>query len=497
MDLGFKGLDRLYIDGDWAVPQSGDFEAVLNPATEEVIGQAPVGNQKDTDAAIGAARQAFDTGPWARMSVNDRVVILQKFHGVLQQKAKAIQHLLVVEAGSTQMLAQTIQFSTPMEHLQYAIHEAPRVAMEALTPELTPDLANPNGGMILGAGVVVREPIGVVAAITPYNFPFFMNVAKVGPALVMGNSIVLKPSPFTPFSALLLAEAAEEAGIPRGVLNIVTGGSEVGALMSNDSRVDMVTFTGSDIVGSAIMGQAANSLKRVLLELGGKSAMIVTADANLQAAAASGLGGFIIHSGQGCACLTRHIVHNSVRPAYVEMLKAMTGYVQIGDPANPATSMGPLIRETQRAKVEHYVEQAIADGATLVAGGRRPEGLGKGYFFEPTIFDNVDNGSALAREEIFGPVCAVMGYDTDEEAIALANDSHFGLAGAIYSGDAAKAYEMALQVRAGMMTINGGNGKMSSHAPYGGYKRSGIGREYGSGWLREYCEEKAISFRAG
>jgi acyl-CoA reductase-like NAD-dependent aldehyde dehydrogenase len=284
--------------------------------------------------------------------------------------------------------------------------------------------------------------------------------------------------------------------LPDGVLNIVTGGKDVGEALTTDRRIGLVTFTGSDSVGAMIMAQAAPTLKRMLLELGGKSALIVRADADLDRAAAAGLGGFTSHSGQGCALLTRHLVHNSVRAAYVEKVSAMVARIKLGDPANPATTMGPLIREVQRARVEHYVQAGIDSGARLVTGGRRPGDLKRGFFFKPTLFDDVDNRSSLAQEEVFGPIGAVIGFDSDEEAIEFANDSQFGLSGAVFSADAGRAYEIALEIRSGGVAINGGAGTMLSAAPFGGNGRSGYGRENGVEGLKEYTNSKSVSFHA-
>jgi acyl-CoA reductase-like NAD-dependent aldehyde dehydrogenase len=343
---------------------------------------------------------------------------------------------------------------------------------------------------------VVREPVGVVAAITPYNVPFFLNVAKIIPAMAVGCTVVLKPSPYTPIEALLLGEIAEEVGLPAGVLNIVTGDKDVGEVLTTDPRVDMVSFTGSDIVGEAIQRQTAGTLKRVVLELGGKSALIVRADADLEAAARDGLRGFTAHSGQGCQLLTRHVVHNAIRQAYVEKVAALAGALRIGNPADPDTQMGPLIREAARRRTEDYVSIAQSEGARLVTGGRRPAHLDKGFFHEPTLFDDVQNGSRLAQEEVFGPIGAVIGFDTDEDAIAIANHSRFGLSGSIHSADAGRAFEMARAVRTGGVSINGGAGTMLSAAPFGGIRRSGYGREFGIEGMNEFTYTKTISFRA-
>jgi aldehyde dehydrogenase (NAD+) len=271
--------------------------------------------------------------------------------------------------------------------------------------------------MILGSGTVEREAIGVVAGITGYNFPFLLNLAKVFPALLAGNTLVLKPSPFTPYSALLFGQIAEEVGLPKGVLNIITGGVDVGSLLSSDPRVDMVSFTGSEAVGVSIMSQAAPTLKRVHLELGGKSALIVRADADIQATALGAVAGLAVNAGQGCALLTRFVVHHSVREQFVQCAKAIAGQWKVGNPADPSVMMGPLIRESQRAKVEHFIASGRDAGATLVCGGGRPADLRQGFFSDITLFDDVRNDMLIAQEEIFGPVGVVIGFDSDDEAV--------------------------------------------------------------------------------
>lgn len=492
MNLPLARMDSVFVDGAWK-RASGEPEAVLNPATEAVLGMAPVGGRDDLDAALGAARAAFDTGPWARMSAADRGNILQAFHDELMGRKADVMRLIVEEAGSTQMIGEVIQFGMPMKHAQWAITEGARYRDTPLAPGT---VTEPDGSKRLVGGVIRREPVGVVAAITPYNFPFYLNIVKMFPALITGNTMVLKPSPYTPFAALILGEVAEKVGLPKGVLNIVTGGKDVGEMLTADCRVDMVTFTGSDAVGSAIMAQAAPGLKRVHLELGGKSAHIVRADADLGAAIAHGMT-FLIHCGQGCALTTRHLVHNSIREQYVAALGGALQGIKVGDPSDPSVQMGPLIRESQRARVEHYVAEGHRSGARLVAGGARPEGLDKGFFFQPTLFDEVDNKSAIAQEEIFGPVAVVIGFDSDEEAIAIANDSDFGLSGSIFSRDLGAAFEMASAIRTGVVMINGGGAVEGGPvAPFGGFKRSGIGRENGDEGLNAFTELKSIAFKS-
>ena len=481
----------LYIDGTWEpVPDSDD---VVNPATERVIATAPVGTPDAATAAVAAARTAFDHGPWPQLPARDRQAVLSRFLDAIERRREEICRLIVAEAGATVAFARSRQFAVPVKLARFMVDAATRDPVTPLPPELTPA---PGGGLVLGTGVVVREPVGVVAAITPYNVPFFLNIAKTVPAMAVGCTVVLKPSPFTPIEALLLGEIADEAGLPAGVLNVVTGGADVGAVLTADRGVDLITFTGSDRVAEAILAQAAPTLKRVLLELGGKSAMIVRRDADLDRAAADGLRGFTAHCGQGCQLPTRHLVHNSVRADYVEQVATMAKAMRIGDPADPTVDIGPLIRSTQRDRTEQYVEIALGEGADLVTGGRRPSDLPAGYFYEPTLFDGVDNGSRLAQEEVFGPVGAVIGFDTDEEAIAIANASDYGLSGGIHSADVGRAYEMALQLRTGGVAINGGAGTILSAAPFGGIRRSGSGREFGVDGLNEFTYTKSVSFRA-
>lgn len=483
--------DAIYVGGEWL--KTDRREAVINPADESLLIEAPVGSAAQVDAAIGAARAAFDQGDWATMPVAERQAVLMRFLNALDARKAAIVDMIVAEAGATRMLAEFLQYGIPMKHARRTVEIAVRPAVSSLPVELTPNM---QGMTTLGTGVVSREPIGVVAAISPYNFPFFLNIGKVIPALAVGCTVVLKPSPYTPMQALILGEIADEVGLPKGVLSIVTGDIETGKLLTTDPRVDLVHFTGSDKVGAMIQAQAAPTLKRIVMELGGKSALIVRADADIQKAAAAGIMGFTTHGGQGCALTTRHIVHNSIRPQFVAAMQAMLAHVKIGNPADPTVNYGPLIREVARQRTEDYVAIAQDEGATLVAGGKRPEGLDKGFYYEPTLFDNVKNDSRLAQEEVFGPIGAVIGFDNDDEAIAMANNSDFGLSGAVYSADAGQAYRMALKIRTGGVSINGGAGTMQSDAPFGGIKRSGYGREYGEDGLNEFTYQKVISFHA-
>jgi aldehyde dehydrogenase (NAD+) len=495
MTIPFTHIDKIYVNGTWHAPEGGT-EAVINPATEAVVANAPVASAGQVEAAIAAAREAFDNGPWPTLSMDERADYMDKMVAALQARQADIAALIVSEVGCAQGITHMMQVANPINHLISTIKYARRDEPERLPIDITPNMFAPSGPQNIGGTTVVREPFGVVSAITGYNFPFLLNLAKIGPALMAGCTMILKPSQFTPYSALLFGEICDEIGLPKGVLNVVTGGISEGQLLCTDERVDMVTFTGSESVGATIMAQAAPTLKKVHLELGGKSAMIVRHDADVPRAAAMAVGFLSVNAGQGCAIPTRLLVHNSIRPAFVATAVAIAAHIKVGDAADPSVTMGPLIRESQRAKVEHYIALGKAAGATLVCGGGRPEGLDKGFFTEMTLFDNVTNDMAIAQDEIFGPVGCIIGFDSDEEAVNIANDSRYGLNGAIETADAAAGYQMALKIRTGSVALNGGTGTMS-FAPIGGYKRSGIGREYGPHWLREYQHEKSVFYPIG
>ena len=485
--------DELFIDGRWAKPAAGGVEPVINPATEEAIGRAPVGGAEDCLRAIAAARRAFDEGPWPTLVRDDRADRLQKVLDHLMGRREEVLELIVREVGFTRREA-PFQLEMAFVHFRRFLEIARKDPMKSLPVKVFPQL---DGGKMLGGAVTVREPIGVVSAITPYNAGFLLGLVKAIPALAAGNTVVLKPSPYTPLTSLLISEAIAAADLPPGVFNLVTGGVEVGELLSGDPRIDMVTFTGSDVVGAKVMAQAAPTLKKVHLELGGKSALIIRHDADLDVAVRSGLFGFAFQSGQGCSMTTRMLVDNRIRPAFVERLVAATSQIQVGDPGESDVGMGPVIREAARARVERYVALGLEHGATLAFGGKRPAGLTRGFFHEPTIFDDVDNRSPVAQDEIFGPVAAVIGFDTDDEAVRLANDSKYGLGGSVVSRNTGVAMEMALNIRTGMVSINGGAGGFHPDMPFGGYKRSGLGREWGEEGYNEYTEMKSIGFHAG
>lgn len=490
-----KNFDCLYIGGEESRVDSREISSIINPATEEEIGTAPVGTIADAEAAIAAARKAFDEGPWPKMPWIERAAILQKLHDAIMARKEEIVNLCVAEAGSIIPVANIMQFDMAMDGFQYYINQIQRRDF-TLPSSVSVHTNWATGGDTLGSTVKIYEPLGVSVGITAYNYPFFLNLAKLGPALASGCTFILKPAPQTPLEALILGEIAAEVGLPAGVFSIVTGGVEVGEKLTTDPRVDQISFTGSDKVGAIIQAQAAPTLKRVALELGGKSAMIVCEDADLEQATFAGVVNFTNQCGQGCILQTRQLVHNSIKDKYIEMLKAIASQVKIGDPSDPETGMGPLISAAQRQRVMEYIEQGKAEGNELVYGGNIPEGMDRGFYLEPTIFDCPSNSTTIAQEEIFGPVVCVIGFDTDEEAIAIANDSQYGLSGGVFSQDPGRAYKIATQMRTGGVLINGGGGRLNPTVPFGGYKRSGIGREYGEEGLNEYLEIKIIDFRA-
>ncbi|WP_242127050.1 aldehyde dehydrogenase family protein [Sphingobium sp. Sx8-8] len=484
--------DQLFIDGRFVASSLGT-EPVLNPATGENFGVAPLGGKEEALAALAAARRAFDEGPWPQTDRNDRADAMQRLLDKVRERKEEALTLMMLEMGYTALQAGFL-FGLGETQCVKAIEIARKDPTKTLPFLVTP---RPDGTNALGGALVTRDPIGVVLAITPYNAGFLLTLLKALPAMAAGNSVIVKPSPFTPLQTMLVADMVAELDLPPGVFNVVTGGADVGAILGSDPRVDMVSFTGSDKIGSQIMIQAAPTLKKCHLELGGKSPLIIRHDADMERAVMSGIFGFVHQAGQGCSLTTRMLVDNRIRGDFVAALSDAVSKLKIGDPFAQDTFMGPLIRETARERTAGFCARALEEGATLVLGGKRPEGLDKGFFFEPTIFDNVTNESYLGQNEVFGPIAAVVGFDTDEEAVRLANQSDYGLGGAIISRDAGTALKMAMKVRTGQISINGGPGGFHPDTPFGGYKKSGLGREWGEEGFNEYTEIKAISFPAG
>ncbi|MDT5275570.1 MAG: aldehyde dehydrogenase [Mycobacterium sp.] len=501
--------DSMFIDGVWTPDNALGVIEVIDPANEDVIGSVPEADPKAAHAAIAAARRAFDDGPWPRTSPRQRAATLRRMAEILDERHDQLKELVMAESGSVGFLADIIQVRGTIDIAQW-IAEAMEYGVQ--WTEVSP----PSGGPRAMAGhAVVREPVGVVAAITPFNFPFFLNIVKVLPALAAGCTVVLKPHQWTPLDAYEIARAAEEAGLPPGVLNVISGGAEVGEEMTRHPMVDMVTFTGSTATGRAIMAAAAPTVKRLQLELGGKSASIVLDDVPEEHVAGMGILTSMIHAGQGCALHTRVLLPEHLLDAYVQGATNSLPSLKVGDPREPDTVIGPLIRERQRQRVEGYVRSGIEDGADLVFGGKRPEHLPKGFFYEPTLFINVRNDMRIAQEEIFGPVLAVITYKTEQEAIRIANDSIYGLGGGVITGNTARGFNVARQIRAGNVSVQtvgaqvsnfdtlGGSGPgWSADQPngvgitgvFGGFKQSGVGREWGHHGIEEFTELKAIAW---
>jgi len=481
---------QLYIGGAWVDASGGAEVAVVNPATEEVIVQVPQASLADVDRAVETARRAFDEGPWPRMKPRERSDALVRFMEVITRRRSELVDLIIAEAGSARPIAEMMQFDTPM---RYANWFAERAASFPFEEPLLPQVSARG----LGQGAILKEPIGVVAAITPFNFPLYLNLVKVLPALAVGCTMVLKPSPLTPLEALVLGEIADEAELPPGVLNVVTGDVAESERLTTHPGVDMVSFTGSDAVGKQIMSQAAEGLKKVLLELGGKSPNIVFAGSDVAKFAAGAAFAFTIHAGQGCALPTRILAERSIYDEVVEALVGALARIRVGDPTDAKTGMGPLIREAQRTRVERYVESGREQGARIACGGGRPGGLERGFFFEPTLFADVESSMTIAQEEIFGPVGVAIPFDDEEDAVRLANDTRYGLAAGLWHPNPVRAFELARRIQSGTVTINGGGGGPHLWGPFGGYKHSGIGREFGDYGLLEYTQLKTVSWSAG
>ena len=482
---------QLYIDGRRTDASSEGRIVVRNPATEETIADVRDASVADVHRAVEAARRAFDEGPWPRMKPAERAAVLLRMAEEMERRLPELAAVNMAEAGSVRPLAESLQTRVPVAHLRDMCERViPAFAWERpMEHTVAP-------GIGTAQGVLRREPFGVCALIAAYNFPFFLSMMKVVPALAAGCTAVLKPAPQTPLESLLLGDFADAAGLPPGVLNIVTGGVEAGRELTTHPLVDLVSFTGSDAVGRMVYAQAAASMKKVVLECGGKSANIVRADADLGGAVRASLAGIITQAGQGCSLLTRTLVHESVHDELVARLRAGLAAVRVGDPADASTTMGPLISEAQRDKVEKLIRTGEEEGARLVHGGRRPAGLDRGYFVEPTLFTGVDNAMTIARTEFFGPVGVVIPFGTDEEAVRIANDSPYGLSAGVWSADPAAAHAIAARIRAGGVTINGGSAGVNPRAAFGGYKQSGLGREWGEFGLDEYLQTKTVGWAA-
>jgi aldehyde dehydrogenase (NAD+) len=484
--LPASGIEQLLIDGSLTAASSGETFPNVNPATEEVIGFTADATDADMDRAVAAARRAFDETRWAADPAF-RVRCLRQLHEGLVKHSDELRAVIVAEAGSPVVLTQSAQLDTPVEGVAWVAD-----LLERYEWETDLGVAAPMG--ITTHRFLRREPTGVVGAITPWNFPMQINLAKVAPALAAGNTVVLKPAPDTPWAATMLGRiAAQETDIPPGVLNVVVSSRhEIGAQLTADPRVDMVSFTGSTATGRAVMRAGAEHIKKVFLELGGKSALLALDDADLDAALGTCAFHITTHAGQGCAVLSRLVLPRERYDEGVERLVAMLRGWPVGDPADPGTLTGPLISEKQRQRVLGYIERGRAEGGAIALGGGVPASQPRGFFVEPTVITGVSPDSVVAQEEIFGPVLVVLAHDGDDDAVRIANNSPYGLSGMVFSGSAARGRAVAERVRTGTIGVNGGQ-FYSPDVPFGGYRQSGVGRESGVAGFEEYLETKSIA----
>jgi len=477
--------DQLFIDGHWATPGAESAISVISPHSEAVIGHAACAGPADVNRAVGAARAAFDTGPWSRMQPAERIEAISRLAAIYKERRADMAALISAEIGAPIAFAKTAQVRLPLTIMSAFCGFAGAYDWQQARPGL-------YGNDIR----IVKRPVGVIAAVVPWNMPQFLTVCKIVPALLAGCSVVLKPSPESVLDAQLLADLVAEADLPRGVFNVVPGGREVGEQLVSHPGVDKVSFTGSTAAGRQVAVACAAGLKQVSLELGGKSAAIVLDDAD-PAATASGIQmASLANSGQVCNALSRILVPEKRKDEFVDALAAGMASMTVGDPADPNTQIGPLVAQRQQQRVRDYIESGKSEGARLVTGGSgMPDGLDSGWYVRPTLFSDAHNDMRIAREEIFGPVLTVISYRDEDEAIRIANDSEYGLAGSVFTADVDRGYGVAARVRSGTFGVNEGY-IMDPAAPFGGVKNSGYGRELGTEGIDSYTVSQSISVAA-
>jgi betaine-aldehyde dehydrogenase len=475
-----RDYDRLFIGGEWVEPAGNSFIEVISPHSEEPVGRVPEGTDADIDRAVAVARQAFDEGEWPRMSPQGRAEVVQRFSDLYAARIPEMAEVITDEMGSPISFSQLAQSPAPWMMLTAFLQIAADYPWEER-----------RKGVLSNEVLVRREPVGVVGAIVPWNVPQFVTMSKLAPALLAGCTMVLKPSPETPLDAFLMADILTEAGVPKGVVSIVPAGREVGEHLVRHPGVDKIAFTGSTAAGRRIASICGEQLKRVSLELGGKSAAIILEDADLATVVQGLQFASLMNNGQACVAQTRILAPRSRYGEVVEAMAAMMRDLSVGDPHDPTTAVGPLVAKRQQDRVEKYIALGQEEGAKVIVGGNgMPAGLEKGWYVQPTLFADVDNKMRIAQEEIFGPVLATIPYDDVDHAIRLANDSEYGLAGSVWTADAAQGLEIAKRVRTGTYGVN--QYTMDFVAPFGGYKASGIGREFGPEGLEHYLELKSI-----
>jgi aldehyde dehydrogenase (NAD+) len=472
---------EIFVAGKWQAPASGETYQPINPANEEPVTSVARGDERDIDLAVAAARKAFDQGPWPRMSPHERGRMVWRLGELIQEHLDEMAKLESVCTGKTMFDSGKVEIPFAAEVFRYYAGWASKIHGETL--QLRDNAFT----------FTLRHPVGVVGAIVPWNFPFLLSSWKIAPALAAGNTVVIKPASQTPLTALRFAELTQEAGLPEGVFNVVTGpGGKAGMALVRDPRVDKIAFTGSTEVGKQIMREAAGTLKRLSLELGGKSPNIVFADADLEAAARGAMTAIFYNKGEVCAAGSRLFLEEKIHDEFMARLTDKVKGMKVGDPMDKATRMGPVVSKAQLETVLSYIEAGKQEGARVVAGGGRARvGNGKGYFVEPTIFDGVNNSMKIAREEIFGPVLSVIPFRSVEDGIAQGNETAYGLAAAVWTRDVGKALKAARAIRAGTVWVNAYN-LFDAALPFGGFKESGFGREMGSVGLDHYTEVKTV-----
>ncbi|PRB74796.1 aldehyde dehydrogenase family protein [Pseudomonas sp. MYb185] len=465
---------QFYINGQWVAPSTTQTVDVINPATEEVVATIAMGSEQDVNAAVAAARKAFES--YSQTSREERIALLERILEIFQRRSDEFAQAISLEMGAPAKLSKYAQAPSGTGHFAAALKALKEFEFEER----------------IGNTLVVKEPIGVCGLITPWNWPINQLACKIAPALATGCTMVLKPSEVAPLSALLLAEVLDEAGVPAGVFNLINGdGPTVGSAMSAHPDIDMMSFTGSTGAGRQVMKNGADTIKRVALELGGKSANILLDDVDFGKTITHGVMSCMNNSGQSCNAPTRMLVPNSRMDEAAAIAKAVAAKVKTGAPDGADTVIGPVVSKAQWSKIQDLIAKGIEEGAKLVVGGTgRPEGLDKGYYVQPTIFSHVTNEMTIAREEIFGPVLSIIGYENEEEAIRIANDTRYGLSGYVSSGDLDRARNVARQIRTGMVHLNGA--PLDNNAPFGGYKESGNGREWGHYGFEDFLEVKSI-----